>query len=209
VSDICECEAAICRTPGFWGTHPTETQTLLNAAPNLLICGVPVQAYDDCAVEGLCNAPKGNKKTITARHLLATALNCVLTSGDYTCGGNATPLGQLFGTCNTACAANNAEVMASCNSQLDCYNNGGQWIGGMCVLGTCSATGAPCGERNPCRTDLYPTNTCVARPGNCHDEPLDGGVVTLPEPPNPAEPQLCQAATKSTNTIFTSGVCPQ
>ena len=124
--------------------------------------------------------------------------------------GTGTALSDLFDTCDAACAANNnAELMNACSAQLDCYNNGGQWINGKCALGTCSATGAFCGDRFPCPVDVDPTNTCEAFPNNCHDQPLDGGAVPLPEPPHNAEPQVCQAATKSTNTIFTAGVCPQ
>jgi hypothetical protein len=152
VNDICECEAAICRTPGFWGTHPTETQTLLNHLGGVTICGVPVQAYDDCAAEGLCNSPKGNKQLITARHLLTTALNCVLTSGDYTCGGQATELGNLFSTCNAACAANTTAVMAVCAPQLDCYNNGGHWEDALRL-------GLQLMGRGPHLSDPDPTNS--------------------------------------------------
>jgi hypothetical protein len=208
--DTDECKA-ICRTPGFWGTHPTETQTLLSAAGSLSVCGVTVKAYDDCAAEGLCNAPRGDKKLILARQLLTTALNCVLTSGDYTCGGTTTDLGKLFKTCNTACIANNnAGAIALCISQLDCSNNGGEIVGGKCALGTCSATKTYCGGGyGTCPISVYPSNTCEPFPGNCHDQPLDAGAVYLSEPPNPADPQLCHEATQSTNTLFTAGVCPQ
>jgi hypothetical protein len=198
-----EC-AGICRTPGFWGTHPIETQTLLTASTGITVCGVPVQAYDDCAAEGLCNTPRGDQQLILARHLLATALNCYLTNGNATCGAG--ELGTLFNSCNAACASGNPAAMGTCSAQLDCYNNGGQWVGGKCAIGTCSVSGAYCGANYPgCPVD----QVCNNFAGNCHDRLLNGGIGLLSEPPNPANPDFCQAATRSSNTIFTLGVCPQ
>ena len=194
-------DCGICRTPGFWGTHPIETQTLLTASTGLLICGVPVQAYNDCAVEGLCNTPQGNKQLILARQLMSTALNCFLSGSGANCSGNQS-VGLLFSECNAACAASVGDL-TGCASQLDCYNNGGKWVGGMCALGSCSVSGAYCqGNYGACPID----QVCNVFAGNCHDKPL---IAPLSEPPNPADPGLCNAANMSMNTMFTQGVCPQ
>jgi hypothetical protein len=162
-----------------------------------------VQAFDDCAVEGLCNTPNGNQQLILARHLLAAELNCLTTTGDETCS-TIPAIRDLISACTRICTGGGAG-MSACSAQLDCLNNGGQWIGGMCALGTCSVTTTSyCGGSYP---GCPAGETCQAFPGNCHSSPLTSGVV--PVSGGSASPVLCQRATASTNTIFTAGVCPQ
>jgi len=167
-----------------------------------MVCGVLVQGFDDCAVEGLCNTPNGNQQLILARHLLAAELNCFTTTGDETCS-TIPAIGNLISSCTTICTQAGAG-MGACSAQLDCLNNGGQWIGGMCALGTCSVTTASyCGGHYPgCPTG----ETCTPFPGNCHSSPLTSGDV--PVSGGSASPAACQTATKSANTMFTPLVCP-
>jgi len=207
--DYNECEA-ICRTPGFWGTHPIETQAVLDVSTGISVCGVTVQQYDDCAVEALCNTPRGDKKSILARQLLATALNCYLSNGDASCVLTDPDLAAVLATCNTACASgnNSKNQLTECSRQLDCYNNGGLWVEAenKCAIGMCSLSFAYCGGNySGCQE---PGEVCNPLPGNCHDKLLDGGFVQLTEPPNPADPGLCEPANSSRNTMFSAGVCP-
>ena len=192
----------MCRSPGFWGTHPEETTNVLLASGGFEICGANV--FDiSCAAEGLCSSPRGSKQVSTARHLLAAALNCYLTDGSTNCGTR--PIAGLFASCNAACAANDRNAMAACAPQIECANKGGEWIGGMCAHGQCAVDGSFCGGGfGAC--DPMNGNTCEPFPGNCHENPLDLSGL-LSEPPSRGDPPVCKAARKSKNNLFNSPPC--
>jgi hypothetical protein len=137
---------AICRSPGFWGTHGgTEksnstniTQALLdayngaNAADPLTICGTDILNTDvgsvSSALEAICVSPKGNSLLQLARQLTATALNCIITNSQepnaVDCPGaglegpvcDGVPIGDFFDACNEACEA--GELTVTIDSQV-------------------------------------------------------------------------------------------
>ncbi len=143
------CVAAICRTPGFWGTHGGEekprsqniTQALIDFAGGLSICGESIinTDVDDAAsaIEAICKHVAGKIERQLARQLTAAALNCVISGGGADCAGS--PLySSIFSSCNDICADKNggADVprsdMTACIAQIDCLNNGGIFEDGIC-----------------------------------------------------------------------------
>ena len=211
-SDASMC-TEICRTAGFWGTHPQETQGVLDWSDGISVCGMHIGADDppqgfSCAVEGLCVRPRGDQQLIAARQLVAAALNCELSTGNGACEG--TPIEDVFAQCDAACAANDGATLSACTPQIDCFNNGGQWIEGIgCALGTCSLDAAACGADAGECDDTDPSNVCNVYVGNCHDAPLDATSILM-EPPAQAESQACRAATNndkknSSVTLFDCG----
>ena len=203
------CVNSICRTPGFWGTHENVTQAVLDLAGGATVCGVHVDDFE-CAVEGLCNKPRGDTQLILARQLLAMAINCNLSTGFSEC--EFSEVEDLFTSCDAACIAHNdASAVQACISQIDCYNNGGQWTGLGCATGLCSEDGLPCGgDVGACAhvDDGYGgnINICVDDPASCHNAPLVNDRLGASfEPPGPASPRECRAATKSDDTLFTCG----
>ena len=175
---------------------------LLLASGGFEICGTNV--YDlPCAAEGLCSSPRGSKQVITARHLLAAALNCYLTDGSIDCGTSS--IAGLFASCDAACAANDRNAMAACAPQIECANSGGEWVGGMCASGKCAVDGSFCGGGfGAC--DAFSGNVCEPFPGNCQENPLDLSGL-LNDPPSSGDPSACRAARKSKNTLFDSPLC--
>jgi uncharacterized repeat protein (TIGR01451 family) len=125
---------AICRTPGFWGTHAgTEkknssdlTQIVIDAAGgSLSVCGevIDTTAVPDTssAVEAICVSIKGEQRLQLARQLTALALNCVISGGGADCGG--TEQSTLFADANAACIANSGDL-SSWIEDVDAVNNG-------------------------------------------------------------------------------------
>jgi hypothetical protein len=109
-----ECEAEICRTAGFFGTHPHITGVLVDglAWDGTMVCGQFVNNIEveaSCsAIEALYISRKGGKKSddhnlldTSARTLLTAALGCYLTPGIDCLGTN---IAEYWAALNTACA---------------------------------------------------------------------------------------------------------
>lgn len=110
------------------------------------------------------------------------------------------------------CVDRRQTKVGRCSSpRIDCFNNGGEWSDDIgCAFGECSKDHELCNEDGDCAfvDDGYYNNANVCVPfENCHDDqPLDEtGILT--EPPSNAEPQMCRAAKKSKDTLFSAPAC--
>ena len=202
-SDSCTippCQVAICRTPGFWGTHANDvkqnsqniTQEVINECGALNVCGecisttVPINDAAS-AVEAICVSPRGAQELQLARQLTAMALNCCMSGFGSDCGGD-TNLSNLFSECNGICQGipDNTLTTQECIFRIDCFNNGGVVLeneGLFCQTGTCVPAGS-CGivddlvtvngDSVPCndQTSCETGFECCPLPGNCHDREL-------------------------------------
>jgi hypothetical protein len=177
-NDNPEC-VAVCRTPGFWKTHGSVSQAVLNANGGCTeICGEVITSATASSVgsansvlEAMCISPRGEQRLQLVRQLTALSLNCGVSSFGLDCGGNA-GLDSLFTACNAACVSNSG-LVGDCIEAIDCFNNGGEID---------SQTGL-CGEGA----------------FNCHEQPL-------PISQGPADtPQACNAASKNTCTVILGG----
>ncbi len=86
------CLVEVCRTPGYWGTHPDNLALVIGAAldPGLglatqfQVCGVSINPpsatppVDTCAIEGICIDSGKDKRNKLARDLITMAANCVV-----------------------------------------------------------------------------------------------------------------------------------
>lgn len=204
-----ECGAAVCRTPGFWGTHAgiektnsrNITQAVINAAGgSLSVCGETItntgKSDDESAVEAICVSPSGVIRLQLARHLTAAALNCVVSDGDGTCAGTAL-YAALFASCNAVCAnsASSTASVTACSSGIDCLNNGGKLLAnGYCQSGTCGDRVTPCKSGAAC----VDGSVCKGLEGNCHSLFLEGNTGLNFEPTGAAgSSTACNAANKS------------
>ncbi|MFN2376773.1 MAG: hypothetical protein ABR538_09565, partial [Candidatus Binatia bacterium] len=187
----------ICRTPGYWGTHGgyakrgslNVTQAVLDSAGGLEVCGQLITTTSNIgspyldglgltsALEGLCVSVKGDKVRQLYRQLVATALNCQISSGTDCDVILARYIDVSFEDCSALCADGGnslADVtVGECIEQLDCFNNGRVMVDGSCVEG-----------------------------GGCHDEPLcneEIGVCPLKTPASSSN--ACNEATKNKCTI--------
>jgi hypothetical protein len=188
VTEYCECPTVFetCRTPGFWGTRAgTEkrnsrniTQMVIDAAPSgLMVCGEPVDntmlEYYGSAQEAMCVSIEGEQNLQLARQLTAAALNCVVSGSPWDCEG--TSIAGLFDDCNDVCmAGTDPEAINYCYTRVDCWNNGGTMLdSGMCQMGNCAVSGAPCEETEDCGYTLEGTpEECVMWTDTCHYQPL-------------------------------------
>ena len=158
---------AICRTPGFWGTHAgTEktrsvniTEAVIDCADGncashtaqdyVVICGEKIDSpdsnpadgttdVDDAAssTEAICVPVKGDQILQLARQLTAAALNCLISGGGPACAQM--PLyATTFADCNSKCAGSTStkDQLTVCIAELDCLNNGGNFVSGLCTHG--------------------------------------------------------------------------
>lgn len=121
---------AVCRSPGFWGTHGGITQQALALAGGCVeVCGEVVTSglassvgSANSALEAICVSPRGKQQLQLARQLTAMALNCAVSGFGGDCAGDAA-LATLFGDCNAACRGNVG--VGDCIAAADCFNNGG------------------------------------------------------------------------------------
>jgi hypothetical protein len=134
---------AICRTPGYWGTHGAVTQAVINSAPDdcLEVCGEVIKnttvASADSALEAICVSPQGDQKLQLMRQLTSMALNCVVSSFGATCGPSGSGLGYLFTQCSNACRGAASDLtVGDCIAAVDCFNNGGHYddVEGLCTF---------------------------------------------------------------------------
>jgi len=188
-----ECTSAICRTPGFWGTHAcwenplnyldercekegratNITQAVIDMAGGSLglICGSPIDntalGDEDSAVEAICVSVKGNIQLQLVRQLTAAALNCVVSGGPANCVG--VPLYQdIFHECNLTCTNTAAGDPARKALFTECISKIDCLNNGRIF------------ENGVCRSAVE---------GNCHQQPLCGpgdSPEWCYEPPGPA-----------------------
>jgi len=208
-TDICNLE--ICRTAGFWGTHPVIVDELLgflkDIGYSMEVCGMPVENtlvnWESSAIEALCNHPRGDFLLITTRALTAAALNCSMSAGDPDCRD--TSIEELWQHLNTACINRDFETMVELKPILDCWNNGGDlsmYDTYGCVTGLCG--GIPdsfCRSDSDCGCESG-DDCCVKFVDSCHEQPL----VNDPfgfffEPPGRAKPQKCHKSIKNECTL--------
>ena len=139
---------------------------------------------DDAAssTEALCVRVQGRQSLELARQLTAAALNCLISGGGADCAG--IPLFvTVFGNCNARCAdgASTKDELTACVGELNCLNNGGSFLNGL----------------------------CSSESGGCGGQPLINEPLGLRfEPPGPAgSPNACNAANDSRCTIVDPGHC--
>lgn len=145
VSDEC---LEICRDPGFWATRGGDDSPIddvLGEAGPLEVCGQLIDdAGDlgdlDSALEALCVRSEGGDQRQLFRQLVATSLNCAISEGG-TCDEI---LGRFidvsFSDCDALCRGEevvDGPTLEECVGQLECFNEGGQVIDGLCAQGTC------------------------------------------------------------------------
>ncbi len=180
----CEVQVAdeICRTPGFWGTHAgTEkkkgqniTQGVIDAAIaenglGLDVCGTYIDntmlLSNTSALEAMCVSVEGEQEHQLVRQLTAAALNCTI-------GECSTEHANLLANCNTVCDTGVGDI-GMCIEALDCFNNGDDWDGSMCIrdAGFCAISGAACDADNPCPMVDDVEDVCVPNE-TCHDRDL-------------------------------------
>jgi len=220
VPDRCQDVMELCRTPGFWGrrggdekpNNPNSqniTQQVIDSAGYLDVCGHEIDNTDfedmDSAIEGICQSPKGTLERQLFRQLTAAALNCVMSGGGNDCTG--VSIGDHYAACNTLCetGSDSGQTVTTCIDGLDCFNNGGMWMGDACIqgYGLCHIiegdvmTDTACwdGCTDCCAGGEY----CVSQP-SCHDRVLCNEDESLCfDPPGPASSSVkCKDARKST-----------
>jgi hypothetical protein len=220
------CVEAICRTPGFWGTHgcgasirgiPCEgkrsakniTQQVIDACGDCLdVCGEIIDDTAlnsaDSAIEAICVSPTGDSRLQLARQLTAMALNCCISGFGSDCDDPS--LSELFNGCNMACiGSEDVDEITGCIDAVDCFNNGGEYNyeTGFCKIGECSITHADCEDNGDCPV----TQSCVPTDGNCHDRDLCNENLGLCfDPPGPAgSGKQCNDAIASACTVIPTG----
>jgi hypothetical protein len=201
---VCEVTVAeICRTIGFWGTHggsendgPNVTQMVLDAAGGPLnVCGATIDntAVGDTssALEAICASPSGGDQRVQlTRQLTGMALNCVLSGGGTDCSG--TSVATLFGAANEACA-NDVGNLGDYIGPVDCFNNGGEYIDGECVIDEEDN----CHDRPITDSDLFEEgfNTGPASSAEaCRDARKNDVLVLSPPPPDAEVSQILTGA---------------
>jgi hypothetical protein len=210
------CELEICRTPGFWGTHPGIVEQLLGSG--ITVCGIPVLDIlvdsPNSAIEGLCTRPRGSMEIKAVRNLITTALNCIMINGDATCAG--TTVGELFADLDSVCASGSRGGLNELSRKLDCWNNGGDlslWDTYGCVTGFCDGIPDPdyfCSGDKNCGGDR---GSCVPFPDSCHEQPLVNLALGWNFEPSGiwADPRPCRGARQqpkdSDCTPFTPEYC--
>jgi hypothetical protein len=205
--------AAICRTPGFWGTHARTsdkgsgafnlTQIVINMGGGSLdICGecisttVPINDASS-AVEALCVAPQGAQELQLARQLTAASLNCIASNGQADCTG--TIVESVFTNCNdNVCLSGDTNAITTCINQLDCYNNGFE-----------PGDGTSCGPATGCHT----ADIGFCKVNGKYDNPPVYCSAAVPcanpnatcAPGNAGSSDDCNAATQNACTVIGAG----
>jgi len=222
------------------------TQAVIDAGTCLEVCGQTICGTDGVtddsggllsigsALEALCITNNDtDKRRQVYRQMVTAALNCVVSGAGDDCSALLDPIlvgialdGKDWDACNLACAAGwNATtepILKQCLSQLDCFNNGFQWIdldgngpkGLGCAQGTCSVDHKPCnGQAAACST-LIANNICVI--DGCHnrslcDSPIAGELTGLTCPGESLGPtssvEECRTAQRNACSITTLAGC--
>jgi hypothetical protein len=213
--NICLVEEAICRTPGFYGTHagvdPKKknsmniTQALITAGGGSLpICGMMLTNTDVgdlySALEALCVSPRGDSTLQLMRQLTAMSLNCIISGGSADCSDMMEDTAGLFADCNARCDGSmSTRTVGQCINEVDCFNNGGEYVDGACYTGYCPDTvAAYCSDDNLSNCS-DPYAGCIPFPDSCHNRDLVNEDMDLDfEPPGPAgSSKQCNEAIKN------------
>jgi hypothetical protein len=180
--------------------------------------GNSVDAFGlDSALEGLCVRPQHVEQRTLYRELVTTALNCAMSgaAGAEFCDTVVTRFVDVtFSECDALCAgdavvtADDEQTLAeACIQQLDCYNSGGQMVGGKCAIGQCEVTrqlcGADFGACPPVANIPIPLlQTCERFPGNCRDEEFcQEGINVCPDRNPNTSGKACREAKGNECTI--------
>jgi hypothetical protein len=185
----------------------------------LNVCGEKIvnTALNDAAsaLEATCVSPEGNQRLQLARQLTATALNCVLSSGNSNCDG--VSINAVFDVCNSQCAVSTTTAdlgsgSFSCIAALDCWNNGGIFHQdtGLCQTGTCSLDGTtPCDGSSSCPLFGSLRQSCTPLLDTCHNHPLVKSGSYDFDPPGPAgSVDACNLAIGNKCTVVGPGEGP-
>jgi len=159
------------------------TQSVLDAVGGLDVCGEHISTTSNLdspylgglglgsALEGLCVRVQSTSLRQLYRQLVATALNCAISSGT-TCDEIVLRYIDFdFSACNSVCEGGvqpaGAPTVSQCIEQLDCFNNGGQMIDGTCTLGLPNN----CHEAVLCNESLgiCPKNTPATSSAACNE----------------------------------------
>jgi hypothetical protein len=232
--------AGICRTAGFWGNRFTLTDAVIHAAGGCLeVCGQSICGTDDVdlqntlgsALEALCTPMKDTAVGQTYRQMVTAALNCIVSGYGANCAALLDPVleGTVHGfdvswlSCNAQCelgSGGDAGLLGQCRQQLDCWNNGNQWVDvdpgvGVtmaCATGRCEdapydyCRGTACGIDNPCVPFEFSCHTeslCETPVEDLFAEQCVGGVEKL----GPASPAECKLALGSKCVYGKAGSC--
>ncbi len=173
---------------------------------------------DDSALEAICVHIAGDLELQLIRQLTAAALNCVISGGGEDC--SSVSIENVYQACNVGCETDTFPVgycedgtscsvdadcagigdetctvlsMNDCIEQIDCFNNGGVYEGGMCWYYQCAEgtpfEGALCNSDAECfdGVGVFQVGACEPIPGNCHDRELCNEDIGLCfQPPGPA-----------------------
>ena len=221
------CGTHICRAAGYWSTHSGYArmgainvgQAVLDAIGGVDVCGQQVDSTSNLqspwveglglssALEGLCVKVGTITQRQLYRQLVATALNCGIT------GGNCDDIVMnyidvTFSDCSDLCAtgsqAPGGPSVRQCINQLDCFNNGGQLIGGKCALGTCEQNESLfCGGGYAsCPRISGRTQACEPFQGNCQSAPLcNEALGVCPKNTSTSSDKACREANSNDCTI--------
>jgi hypothetical protein len=131
------------RTPGFYKNKPAVTQSILDAAGGIEVCGLTIDNTSvgsaSSALEAMCGPNGGDKKTGLIRALTAAALTQA--AGGATFGG--------FDLCNMTCADPGAsdDELSACTKITTAFNESGDNLpapfggGGAADSGPCQEAG--------------------------------------------------------------------
>lgn len=225
-SDNATC-LAICRSPGYWATHSgyekkrsvNVGQLVLDAAGPLEVCGQvisttsnPLSPYVSglgltSDLEALCMRTQGVKERQLFRQLTAAALNCAISGSD--CDTMlARYIDVSFTECNALCAGDaptpGAPTIGECTKQLDCFNNGGRILDGVCTTGTCASQPTlDCGEAAGTCPDFGGLpQECTDFADSCHSAPLcNEALGVCPKGGAASSPLACKEARSNDCTI--------
>lgn len=142
------------RTPGFYKNRPALTQSILDAAGGIEVCGLTIDNTSvgsaSSALEAMCGPNGGDKKTALIRALTAAALTQA--AGGATFGG--------FDLCNMTCADPGAsdDELSACTKITTAFNESGDNL--SAPFGGGSADSVPCQEAGDSACRLSDPATC-------------------------------------------------
>jgi hypothetical protein len=142
------------RTPGFYKNRPDVTQSILDAAGGIEVCGLTIDNTSvgsaSSALEAMCGPNGGDKKTALIRALTAAALTQA--AGGATFGG--------FDLCNMLCATGASDdELSACTKITAAFNESGDNLPAP-FGGGGSADSGPCQEAADSACRLSDPATC-------------------------------------------------
>jgi hypothetical protein len=141
------------RTPGFYKNRPDVTQSILDAAGGIEVCGLTIDNTSvgsaSSALEAMCGPNGGDKKTGLIRALTAAALTQA--AGGATFGG--------FDLCNMLCATGASDdELSACTKITAAFNESADNL--PAPFGGGSADSGPCQEAADSACRLSDPATC-------------------------------------------------